>query len=154
MSKLKAFTILEMLINLTIMSIIMGLIYFAYSSFVQQVINYQKSIDEQNELTRIYVQLKTDFYKADKVIKTFKGFQTVPYNNKRIEYRITDKYLIRNQLGMLDTLDIQKVSVISYTNEISSEDLVTKIEVRTLLFEEPLLFTLVKEYAPNLKIKL
>ncbi|SEK29847.1 hypothetical protein SAMN04487910_0191 [Aquimarina amphilecti] len=154
MSKVRAFTILEMLINLTIMSIIMGLIYFAYASFVKQVINYQVSIDEQNELTTSYVQLRTDFFNAERIVKSYKGFKVIPYNNKEIEYKITDKYLIRRQVHMLDTLSINKLTISSDFNIITKEDLITKMIVETTLFDEPIEFVIAKDYAPNLKLKL
>ncbi|MDY8138466.1 PulJ/GspJ family protein [Aquimarina sp. 2201CG5-10] len=153
MNKVKAFTILEMLVNLTIMSIIMGLIYFAYSSFVQQVMNYQRSIDEENELTRSYVQLKTDFYNAERVVKGYKMFKTIAYNNQEIEYKITDKYLIRKQLQVYDTLPVSSIGIESEFNQITKEDLINKLVVKTMLFEEPLEFTVIKEYAPNFKLK-
>jgi len=154
MSKVKAFTILEMLINLTIMSIIMGLIYFAYSSFVQQVMNYQKSIEQQNKLSRIYVQLKTDFYNADRVVRNNKNFAIVKYDTKEITYKATDKYLIRNQIGVLDTLLIDDITIVSHPNLETKEDLITKMVIKTKLFEEPIEFVVIKEYAPNLTIKL
>ncbi|WP_298538919.1 type II secretion system protein [uncultured Aquimarina sp.] len=154
MSKVRAFTILEMLINLTIMSIIMGLIYFAYASFVKQVVNYQASIDEQNELTTSYVQLRTDFFNAERIVKSYKGFKVIPYNNKEIEYKITEKYLIRRQVHMLDTLSINKLTISSDFNSITKEDLITKMMIETTLFDEPIEFIIAKDYAPNLKLKL
>ncbi|MFD2561889.1 PulJ/GspJ family protein [Aquimarina rubra] len=154
MSKVKAFTILEMLINLTIMSIIMGLIYFAYASFVKQVINYQASIDEQNELTTSYVQLRTDFFNAERIVKSYKGFKVIAYNNKEIEYKITDKFLIRRQIEMLDTLPIKKIKISTDFNSITKEDLVTKMSIGTTLFDEPIEFIITKDYAPNFKLKL
>ncbi len=154
MSKVKAFTILEMLINLTIMSIIMGLIYFAYSSFVQQVINYQSSIEQQNKLSRTYVQLKADFYNADRIVRNNKDFAILKYNTKEIRYKVTGTYLIRNQAGMLDTLQIDDIHMESNLNLITKEELITKMVVKTMLFEEPIEFMVIKEYAPNLTIKL
>lgn len=154
MSKVKAFTILEMLVNLTIMSIIMGLIYFAYASFVKQVVNYQHSIDEQNELTSSYVQLKLDFYNSDRIVKGYQRFTILTYDNKEVVYDITDKYLIRKQLHMRDTLPLHSLKIDSDFNVYTKEDLVTKIEVNTDLFEEPIKFVVTKDYAPNLKLKL
>lgn len=154
MNNVKAFTILEMLINLTMMSIIMGLIYFAYSSFVQQVINYQRSIDEQNDLSRSYVQLKIDFYNADRVVNGYQGFKTVSYNNTEIEYTITNKYLIRKQIGVVDSLALNKIKIETVLHSKTKEDLITRMVINTSLFDEPIEFTVGKEYAPNLKLKL
>jgi len=155
MSKVKAFTILEMLVNLTIMSIIMGMIYFAYSSFVQQVIGYQKSVQEQNELTSSCVQLKMDFYTAEKVVKNDKKFTVVFYDvSKKVSYNFTDKYLIRKQLNMLDTLAVEELKVEVQKNEITNEDLVKTLRVKTRLFDEPMEFVIHKTYAPNIVLKL
>ena len=154
MSKVKAFTILEMLINLTIMSIILGLIYFAYASFVKQLVNYRVSIDQQNKLTRNYVQLRTDFFNAERIVKSFKGFKTIPYNTKEIEYKITDKYLIRKQIETLDTLAVKKINITTEFNDMTREDLITKMIIETTLFEEPIEFVVTKEYAPNLKLRM
>jgi len=154
MSNIKAFTVLEMLVNLTMMSIIMGLIYVAYTSFVQHVMNYQHSIDEQDRLTRSYVQLKIDFYHADKVVKEYQGFKTVPYDMKQIQYKIMDTYLIRKQIDILDTLPIREIKIASVANTITKEELITKIAIQTSLYDEPIMFTVVKEYPPNLTMRL
>lgn len=153
MSKVKAFTILEMLINLTIMSIIMGLIYFAYSAFVQQVINYQTAIDQENSLNQIYVQLKTDFFESEKVVKSGRDIKIISYKGEEVSYKQTDQFLIRKQAQVLDTLPVTQIKTISKTNKITREELVTKLIVETTLFNEPVAFSILKEYAPNLKLQ-
>lgn len=153
MNKVKAFTILEMLINLTLMSIIMGLIYFAYSSFVQQVINYQTAIHEENSLNQIYVQLKTDVFEAEKIVGSNTSFKTIPYNGKEIHYKNSGGFLIRKQAQVLDTLLIRAVNVVTRTNKITKEELITEIKVETSLYNEPIAFKVFKEYAPNIKLQ-
>ena len=62
MSRVKAFTVLEMLINIVIMAIIVSMVYYLYSSFTQQVYAYQNTSEEERALQQFYVQMKTDFY--------------------------------------------------------------------------------------------
>ncbi|UZO80689.1 hypothetical protein NBT05_17320 [Aquimarina sp. ERC-38] len=153
-SSVKAFTIMEMLINLVIMSIIMGLIYFAYSSFAQHISSYRKDIEQQNSITRMYNQLKTDLYESEKVVRTDKGFDVIFYNNRKIEYGISNKTIIRRQLQNTDTLEIQHIKIIENDFSSTLKRAVSQIKIVTQLYDENLNFSVYKYYPPNFKMKL
>ncbi len=154
MNKVSAFTVLEMLVNLTIMAIIMGLIYFAYSSFVYQVTNYRYDMEERNRISRGYVQMKIDFYKADKIVYSFKKCKVVFYDNSYVTYRFLDNYLIRQQETVTDTMDVKNITYETERSKVTNEELVTELAIETTLFKEPIVFTVYKQYPMNVTMKM
>ena len=64
----KAFTILEMIINLALMSIIVGMVYLVYGYFSKSLSQYSIMSTENFDLELFYSQLEEDFYIADKIV--------------------------------------------------------------------------------------
>ena len=151
MKKVSGFTILEMLINMTIMSIIISLIYFTYSALVQQIQKYQQALNEEMHFNIFYTQLKQDFYDAEYVEKSNEGFKCISYTEEIVEYKVDSKIIIRTQKENRDTLIIRNARITSDLNKIVNKELVKKLDTETSLFDEPLNFSLYKNYAPNLK---
>ncbi|MFC5048343.1 type II secretion system protein J [Aquimarina hainanensis] len=143
---IKAFTILEMLVNLAIMSIILGLIYFAYSTFVDQIRLYRESMEQQDKLSGMYLRMKTDFYEAVKIIKTPEGFSAIGYDESSIGYTVQPQQLIRTQGMIKDTIAIEKVVLFSETDKNTGEIYIHKAEIRTTMFEESLSLWVAKQY--------
>ena len=150
-NSVKAFTILEMLINIAIMSIIIGMVYYAYSSFAKQVSYYQSGVIEQNELDSFCLQLKTDFFNAEKIVGSTDSFEVFFYNTKSIKYEIKNGFLLRKQNQNVDSLRIRKVNVTTISNPDMNEILVQKAIITTYLFDEPIEYMVTKKYPTILK---
>lgn len=150
-NNIKAFTILEMLINIAIMSIIIGIVYFIYSSFARQVSNYQINIEEQMKLDNFSLQLKTDFFNAQKIVASTGSFEVFFYNAKSIKYEITDKYLIRKQNQNTDTLRIKKIVLNKITSLDSKTNLIRRAVITTSIFNEPVEYVITKKYPEMLE---
>jgi len=152
-NNIRAFTILEMLINIAIMSIIIGIVYFVYSSFARQVSNYQINIEEQMEFDSFSLQLKTDFFNAEKIVALTDSFEILFYNTKSVKYEITDKYLLRKQNQNVDSLRIIKVTLDRVSSLDSSANLIRKVIVTAPLFNEPIEYVVTKKYSRILDYK-
>lgn len=135
------------------MSIIIGMVYFVYSSFSKQVSFYQSDIEEENTLSSFYLRLKTDFFKADRIIGTNNSFELVQYDTKRVYYEVQNGYLFRRQQNDLDSLRIDKIDISLSIDPVTNESLVQKAEITTNLFEEKMNFTVAKKYPEMLEFK-
>lgn len=145
---LKAFTIMEMLINMVIMSIIIGMVYYAYSSFAKQISYFQISVQKEINLDTFLLQLKTDFFKAEKIVQTnaSNSFEVTFYNDNKINYTIKNNSLLRTQNSNVDSLLINKIYLETTTNPINQEKLVQKTTIICSLFNEPIEFVVTKNY--------
>ena len=152
MTTFRAFTILEMLINLVIMSLLIGLVYFAYASFAKQVTNYKDIIEEQNTVHRLHTQLKIDFFTSEKVIKTINGFRVVNYDDTTIEYVVETKNLTRKQNQVSDSITIKDIEIQYEQKIFSNEEWIKEISIETILFNEILTFSVYKNYIPGSKV--
>jgi hypothetical protein len=145
-NKLRAFTILEMLINITIMSIIIGMVYYIYSSFSKQIIFYQDDIQEEYVLTSFCLRLKRDFYNAEKIKGSINSLELISYSNKIINYEVGGEFLYRRQQNDVDSLRISKLDVSMLANPMTKENLVQKAQITAFLFGENINFTVMKKY--------
>ncbi len=153
-SSVKAFTVLEMLINMVIMSIIVTMVYYLYTSFSQQVYSYQNATDEGRVLQSWYGQLKKDCYLANKIIETPDGVLEFHfYDNHMVHYKYENQRLLR--LQATDTLDMKalKLDTETFEHVLTNEQLVYKIAVATELFGETIDIAVAKKYAPNLTMQ-
>ena len=144
---LRAFTILEMLINIAIMSIIVGMVYYIYTSFSKQVSFYQSDVEEKNSVSNFCLQIKTDFFKADKIIGNKNSFEVIMYDtSKTVNYEVENDFLYRIQNQIIDSLRINKINVSSKENFDFKESYIEKIEIQTFLFDEIIEFAAAKKY--------
>ncbi len=144
-NKLKAFTVLEMLINMAITAIIIGTVYYAYLSFSKQVSLYQKTIEEEMNLDSFLTQLKTDFFKAEKIIQSKdQSFNIIFYNEEEINYSANDNYFLRVQNSNVDSIEIKKIDIQTEVNTVNQEKRVKKATVFCSLFSESIEFSVSK----------
>ncbi len=137
---------MEVLINILLTAIIIGMLYFLYTSFIKQISMYQSSIKEQNELNGFCLQLKKDFFKAGKIINSGNTFKIFFYDTKSVDYAITENYIYRKQNGRTDSLRIKKVSKNWILTPKTKEQLVNALVIETMLFNKPVNYTLTKDY--------
>lgn len=137
---------MEVLINILLTAIILGMVYFLYTSFVKQISIYQSSIKEQNELNAFCLQLKKDFFKASKIVNSDDGFKVVFYDTKSVDYIIAENYMYRKQNQRTDSLRIKKVSRNWVFMPKTKEELLNGLVMETMLFDNPVNYSLTKDY--------
>jgi len=83
---LQSFTIVELVTVMILSGIVISMSYLAYGIVNRQLNNYRKSSAQSTMLSQFSRVIKSDFSKAEKVIKTSSGIecqqlqQTVDYN--------------------------------------------------------------------------
>jgi len=152
MKKIKAFTILEMIINLALMSIIISMVYFVYSFFSETVSDYSNMSEENFETQLFYMLLKDDFYLSDKVVSLNEGdFNIVFYNEETITYIQKNEYLFRQKGLQIDSLKVTELQfefLLNDTKE-ASEKLIKSITVKSLLYNKEVPLFVYKNYFSN-----
>ncbi|WP_396591872.1 type II secretion system protein J [Allomuricauda sp. R78024] len=150
---IKAFTIMEVLINMLISSIIIGMVYFTYVSYIKQLSFFRKDVEEKNHLNRFVFQLKSDFYSAEKVLSKPKSFQIVLYNTENINYKMLGEQLVREQKKNQDSLHIQSVSLHTIKHLQSQEELIQRVSINAYLFDEPIELVITKDYPTIIQLE-
>jgi len=152
MIKIKAFTLLEMIINLTLMSIIVSMIYVVYAYFSKNVYEYSKTSSENFAVQSFYAQLKEDFFYSDKIIsENGKDFTVVFYNDEFIQYKVHKNYLFRKAKRSKDSIKTKSVQLDFLENEDPNkeEHLITGIKIKSILYKKETPLRVYKNYFSN-----
>lgn len=102
-SKVSAFTVIDMITGMVIMSIIMSFVFFIFSSFTKQISDYSKSRSNLVALNLLNIQLRQDIIRADEIIQIPQGFSIL---NERVEisYKLIDNRIIKSNRFLIDTV--------------------------------------------------
>nr|WP_299384800.1 hypothetical protein [Allomuricauda sp.] len=142
----KGFTVMEVLLTTLISSIIIGMVYFTYVSYTQQLLLFQNGVEEKNHVNRFLFQLKTDFFNSEKVLRKAEAFQVVFYDTKTIDYKIRDGILFREENGQKDSIQVLTSSFETLTDDFHQQELVRLASLNASLFNKPLEFVVGKDY--------
>lgn len=100
---IKAFTILEIVFSLAIISILITMVYTLYNNLNFQVHNYGKNSDAISQYNLLNVVLKRDIHNA-KTLDYSSGILALHTNKGLIEYKYKNETLIRIYNKKQDTL--------------------------------------------------
>ncbi len=128
------------------MSIIIGMVYYVYSSFSKQVFEYRSGVDEELALSNFCLRLKADFFEAEKVVGTTNSFEAIRYDMSRSYYEVKKGYMYRIQNQNRDSLRIYRIDVSSIKDPNTNENLIQSAQMSFLLFEVPIQFKVAKKY--------
>lgn len=93
-NKIPAFTILEIVISLAIMSIIVAMTYGIYVFLSQQLYDYSSQTDGVNNYLELDVVLKRDLFKATQILEDNETLYLFR-NKDTIQYYKNEDYLVR-----------------------------------------------------------
>ncbi|SRX75260.1 hypothetical protein [Aequorivita antarctica] len=150
--KIKAFTILEMIINLALMSIIVSMVYVVYGYFSKNMTEYSLMTTENFEMASFNTRLKEDFYKADKIISTNGGkFTVIFYDETSVVYRQGEQYLYRENSITRDSIRSKGVTFTFLYSDLpkNSENLIKNVLVNAELYGNDVSLFAYKKYFSN-----
>ncbi len=147
----KAFTILEMIINLALMSIIVGMVYLVYGYFSKSLSQYSIMSTENFDLELFYSQLEEDFYIADKIVLIDeKKIEIIFYNEEYVNYSWEGKFLYRVNKQKKDSIKVLDFKATSLNPiDPAKKTLIKNIMVQALLYDKEAPLYLYKNYASN-----
>jgi prepilin-type N-terminal cleavage/methylation domain-containing protein len=152
MNKVKAYTLMEMIVVMLISSIIVSMSYTVFSKMI--VLNKRVGeIYKKNYSVILFNRLLvTDFLCSEQVIKAPDGF-SCQYKDHTVFYELNDQ-LIRKQYSLSDTLLSMASTTIAYEYVDSNKTIVKGIVISGEYDQESLNMTFYKEYGSDLLMKL
>ena len=128
-TKLKAFTILELLVVLSLGVIVTGIAYSIYSIVSKQYLIQNANNSKNYSLTLLSRLISRDIGNSERVLSTDYGFSCINGTNAPIEYTVKDAYVLREGQNRKDTFYLTELKAHYYFNK-------TEIMVRDLLLDE------------------
>jgi prepilin-type N-terminal cleavage/methylation domain-containing protein len=111
MKKLKALTLMEVLVAMIIGAIVITGAGFAFEIFNLRTISFKKISKETAAIQRISTLINTDLYNANSVIKKTENSFKINFTEKEINYEINPTYTLRRDKDLKDTFFLKNESV-------------------------------------------
>lgn len=152
--KIKAFTIMEIVINLAIIGIIVTITYSAYLFFSRSLYEYTNASSENFEQQFFYQKIMDDFYTCQYVTKMSENtFKIVFYNKTFVQYKHKQGYLFREQNGTVDSIKVTMLTTkLLEKNKVQSDSIIENISLKASLFEQEIPMYVNKEYFADYKL--
>ena len=134
--RVAAFTILEMVITLLLMSIVISMVYVIFDYMSRNTRDYVLITQEDFELRQFQSLLQYDIYTSEKIISTeLQSFQVLFYNGSVSKYKSSNGYLYRTNNNQVDSIPLQGLALGLVSQEDGLEEgVVSNISITSRLF--------------------
>ncbi len=102
---IKAFTILEIVISLAIMSIIIAIVYSIYVMMAEQLFGYSRTTDQINDYNQTHYMIKSDLFYSNQLLKLQDGLRLIT-SKDTVDYHLIDSKLVRATSKVVDTFSV------------------------------------------------
>jgi len=150
--KIKAFTILESIITLALISIIISMVYLVIAYFSKNVSEYTLMSSKNFELNLFSLKLREDFFNSEKVISNNdKDFTVYFYDESQVFYTQKNNYLYRKTPVSQDSLKIKGLQIQYFFNEPQGDNLnlVKNLSIKTNRHNKDIQLHVYKTYFSN-----
>lgn len=150
--KIKAFTILEIIINLALMSIIVSMVYVVYGYFSKNMTEYSLMTAANFKMDSFNTRLKEDFYNADKIFSINENeFRVVFYDETYVNYRQEEHYFYRENGNRRDSVHCKGIAftLLHPDSKGASENLIKNVLVSAELYGNEVSLFAYKNYFSN-----
>jgi prepilin-type N-terminal cleavage/methylation domain-containing protein len=103
MSKLKAYTLMEVMVALIIGSVVISLAVMAFLTIKKEVDNEYVIQNEAQKVLRIRTLMENDFFACDHIQYKNKQLRFYKDNNMKKRYRFHDEFVVRSTHSHSDT---------------------------------------------------
>lgn len=144
-----AFTLIEVVIALAVLSIVTALTYNGFSYFTRGTQDYIENTATHLELMGFAGRLERDVALSQTVEATKSGDLLLKfYDGSKLEYQLRQGYFTRISKASRDSIPVQSIRLKTVTNPVhyNSEALVTGISLDALLFDQIVPIYFFKEY--------
>lgn len=151
--KLKAFTLLELLIGMIISSLVVGFSYWAYFVIYSQYMNYKLVKEQINAEITFQTVILNDVTGAQAIFSDADNEITLQNDSvAEINYRFTVKFILRKQNEIIDTFAFPATAWQVVTIPETSNNLVESFSFNSTIFNEVKEFSFAKQYAADVLI--
>ena len=154
--KIKAFTIIELVVVMILTSIIVGIVYSAYSIVGNQYTGYKKINTQNSRVALLSMLLNKDFSTSCFIKSGEDKIFFYDKENNTITYEFWENCITRNSNAVTDTFFISSLNVeMKFLNQKQQfhNSLVDELNFETAIFEEQQLFHFKKKYAADILMK-
>jgi prepilin-type N-terminal cleavage/methylation domain-containing protein len=149
MRKIKAFTLMELLVGMVIGSIVIALGYSTYAIIYKQYSSYKKTKQQVVETIQLNTIMSTDFINSD-VITYSNDKLILNKNNSALEYQFNDSFITRTQHELTDTFKVGAINILTKlvdAKESNFQSLITNFTFDVVVLESTEHFTFAKTYS-------
>ncbi len=104
--KIKAFTLIELIVVLLLTSLVITITFYTFQVAKNYYLHFDKKENQVTALIRFNAVLQSDFTKSQYAEGNSKVV-TCYFEKKQISYRFMNEYIIREQVGVRDTFYCQ-----------------------------------------------
>lgn len=156
MKRLKAFTILELIVAMAISSLLIGMCFIAYQIIIVQFSNYKTNNQRIQDMTLCNYLLTRDVSSANTISQPQQGIFEFESHNEVLTYAFETDYIVRTNEGGADTFYLKPLDLetkqLRLFNRTGLQDLVTDIQVSLSQEQETFNLHFHKEYSPHILI--
>jgi hypothetical protein len=145
-----AFTMMDILTGMVVMSIVVSMVFYLMSATTQQATGYQQIRIELNDYLLLRADLNRKANSAERMEDLPNGFR-LSSSSETVNYLMQENFLIRKSENSLDTLsdqlaEIKKTALDSLSQISFSNPLLSSVEIKLKLGEQYLFCHLEKDY--------
>ncbi len=112
MSKVKGYTLVDVLFGMMFIGVVVALSMTAYSLILKNTFSLNKTKQKVSREMRLHSTLNQDLWRADSIRTNPEGFMIYVDTNE-ISYTVSDEHFIRQQQTVLDTF-LRKTEFFDY----------------------------------------
>lgn len=146
--KIPAFTLIEVVVALAVLSIVTALTYNGFSYLSRGTQSYMENSAEHLQLMGFVSRLERDLAIADEVYWQEDEVQLEFYNGTFLKYELSRGYFKRVAENVRDSVPAKNIRVktVESATEFQAQPLLESLEVDALLFDQTVPLYFFKEY--------
>ncbi len=157
--RIKAYTIMELLVGMALSSIVISSAYYSYLTINKEFNRFRNAKTTILELSELNEQLDREFDFSEKIIFS-NGLLTFNFvDRKPINYEFVDTFIIREIDGIKDTFDLRFLDIkVEFEGQFNDNNIVSSLvkslDVKVQLFNNDCHLLFNKNYLPNETIEM
>jgi prepilin-type N-terminal cleavage/methylation domain-containing protein len=153
MKKIKAYSLVELLVVMVIGTITIAVAYQGYLLFYKQYLSFKDSSGENADISSLETLLLSDIQDSKEVKRNSTGIVCF-YKDKQIFYNWSNEFITRKQLVLIDTFKIKNgdLKIKFHGSDAMENNLVDEVQFSWISEEEAFSFMFEKEYGADVLI--
>ncbi len=148
--KIGAFTLIELIVAMSIGSLVVIFAINVYDIIKKQFENYNNSNNITNDIFLVYDIMHDDFDKADKIVYKYDDLEIVLENGDQCKYSFEEDYIIRSFNNLQDTFNVKSENIKAYYDSKNAIEIVDEFSFETEVFENTINISFYKKYASDI----
>lgn len=142
MRKIRAFTLVELLIGISVSGIVIFGFYTVYDFFYQNYLDYKNSRSFFLDTVQLEDEIQNNFFDSDRIISKDKDLNCVS-GQRTVQFKFFENYVLRVEGEVIDTFRVKVAELkIDYLND----SLVRNFSYEALYKSERFVFIFRKHY--------